>query len=623
VHLSWCGLSFVLRDDSKTIQLFGLLLILRLRLLFRALGGSPLHYVGFTLCMLIVAFVEVVSVGSIPIFTAILAEPVKMQGYLTKIAPGISAMISSQQVFIYVSCISIIVFFLTKNVALSLIGWAQARFIAVRQSDLAIRLLSEFMSRPYIFHLQRDSAALQRIVTTDAFALFSGTVIPATQLITETLIVTLVAVMLVYVNFQAAIAAVLILGGFVLIFYRLFRSRIGDLGGAQQRAGAEMVKWISQALGGVKEVKLLGREDFFVNAFARHVRDYAHDEAYSGMVAQFPRYLIETVVVICMSGAVILMNLRDVALGQILSTLALFGVAAVRLIPSVNRILAALTSMRFHRPAAKAVFDTLPQLVEPSAVKDSPRSATVKVLPFSNVVVENVRYSYSATDMPALDNVSFTVPRGMMVGIAGASGAGKSTLVDIMLGLHRPTTGTVKLDDGDIFSILPVWQRMIGYVPQSIFIINDTIRRNIAFGIESEAIDDDRVWRALRQAQLEEFVKSLPEGLYTSLGEAGSRLSGGQLQRIGIARALYGDPAILVMDEATSALDNQTENELGSMISATVGAKTILVVAHRLNTIKRCDKLIYLDGGRLAGEGHFDELYARDERFRKLMGEMH
>jgi ABC-type multidrug transport system fused ATPase/permease subunit len=382
------------------------------------------------------------------------------------------------------------------------------------------------------------------------------------------------------------------------IFHRLTRRSISRWGLARLHHEGMRIQHLQQGLGAAKDVKLLGREEEFLDQYRQHNVRFTRAAQLQSTLEQLPRLWLEVLAVAALALLVFAMRAQGRDIDSVLPTLGLFAAAAFRIAPSANRLIVSIQSLRYGLP----VVDTLYQELQYEAPAPQARAASTE--PFRDTIeLENVSLHYEGAPTPSLDRVSVVVRRGESVGFIGASGAGKSTLVDVLLGLLVPDSGVVRVDGNDIQRDIRTWQDQIGYVPQSIFLADDTLRRNVAFGLADENIDDESVWRALRAAQLEEFVRHLPEGLATSVGERGIRLSGGQRQRIGIARALYHDPQVIVLDEATSSLDTESEHNVMEAVDALHGEKTIVIVAHRLSTTEKCDRLYRLERGRVVSAG--------------------
>jgi len=503
-----------------------------------------------------------------------------------------------QQTLVVGGMLVLVGVYLVKVLFLAFLAWWQMRFVFGVQVQLSQRLFATYLRQPYTFHLQRNSAQLIRNATGEVSIFAFQGILPCLVLLTEAMVFVGLCGLLLAVEPLGTIVAVSVLGSAAWVFNSLTRAKITRWGKARQHHDGLRIQYLQEGLGGAKDVKLLGRESDFLEQYRLHNAESARVGQFLATLNQMPRLWLELLAVGGLAILVVSMLAQGRALEALLPAVGLFAVAAFRLMPSVSRVLNAVHSLRYAMP----VFDTLHaelQLAAPEAAGARP-----PVPPFRSAVeLRNVTYTYPGAHTTALHDVSLVIRRGEAVGLIGGSGAGKSTLVDILLGLLSPDHGEVRADGEDIQQSIRNWQDQIGYVPQTIYLTDDTLRRNVAFGLSNSQIDSEAVWRSIRAAQLEELVDSLPEGLETMVGERGVRLSGGQRQRIGIARALYHDPAVLVLDEATSSLDTATERGVMQAVRALQSTKTIIIVAHRLSTVDHCDRLYRLERGRLVQEG--------------------
>ncbi|RQO36559.1 ATPase [Herminiimonas sp. KBW02] len=502
----------------------------------------------------------------------------------------------TQQQLVVGGMLSLVFIYLIKGVLLAILAWQQNRFAFDLQVRLSQRLFSIYLSQPYTFHLQRNSAQLIRNVSSEVNMLTTYGVLPALILFSETLIMLGLCSLLLLVEPLGAVIAVGVLGMAAWGFHRFTRRHISRWGDARQLHDGLRMQHLMQGLGGVKDVKLLGRETEFLQKYELHNVQGARVAQRQATLQLLPRLWLEVLAVAGLAILVISMLAQGRALDVVLPTLGMFAAAAFRLMPSVNRILASIQSLRYGLSSIETAYSEI-KLGAPEV-----RSVETGARFAKNIELNHISYSYESAAKPAINNVCLKINRGESIGFIGTSGAGKSTLVDIILGLIKPSSGSVDVDGKDIQYGLRNWQDQIGYVPQAIFLTDDTLRRNVAFGVADEEIDEQAVVDAIKDAQLEPFIESLPEGLATMVGERGVRLSGGQRQRIGIARALYHKPSVLVLDEATSALDTPTESEVMRAVRA-LKDKTVLIVAHRLSTVGHCDRLYRLDGGEVIAAG--------------------
>jgi len=554
-------------------------------------------FIGMALETLGVGLViPVIGLLSQPDFAA--SYPVLQQFFVTLGNP-------SHRTVIAAAMLGLVGVYFLKSLFLAFLAWWQMRFAFGVQEQLSQRLFTVYLRQPYIFHLQRNSAQLIRNVTSEV-SIFTGKgILSIMMLLTESSVLFGLCSLLLLVEPLGALITVSVLGTAAWGFHRFTRRRITHWGEARQHHDGLRIQHLQEGLGGAKDVKLLGRETEFLEQYRLHNSQGARVGRLQATLQQLPRLWLELLAIGGLATLVLSMLAQGRALEAVLPTLGLFAAAAFRLMPSVNRVLGAVQSLRYGLPVINTLYEELKlAALEPAAQNNN------EVHGFQTEIrLIDIRYTYPSASAPALNGLSVSIRKGESVGFIGSSGSGKSTLVDIILGLLTPNAGQVAVDGQDIQINLRAWQDQIGYVPQSIYLTDDTLRRNVAFGLPNEQIDDAAVQRAIQAAQLEEFVSSLPNGLETLVGERGVRLSGGQRQRIGIARALYHDPGVLVLDEATSALDITTERGVMQAVTALRGSKTILIVAHRRSTVEHCDRLSRLEQGRVVEEGSPQQIF--------------
>ncbi len=555
--------------------------------------------------MLIGMLLETLSVGLVIPAIAIMTQPDFISQY-PSLAPVLSYLGSpSMEGIVIIGMFALIVIYAIKSLFLGFLAWRQMGFVYNVQAGLSYELFSGYLSLPYLFHLQRNSAQLINNVINETNLFTHSVLIAGMTILTESLVMIGILTLLIIVEPIGAITVALILGVAGFTFNRMTKGALLKWGEARQKHEGFRIQHLQQGLGGAKDVKLLGRENSFLMEYKIHNDGSARIGWKSKTLSQLPRLWLELLAVTGIAILVLIMIKQGRELETILPTMGLFAAAAFRIMPSVNRILIAIQSLRFSMPVIERLYD------ETRLIKDTAASiVSDEIVSFNgSLELENISFQYPGSDKQIIDNISLTIPCGASVGFIGGSGAGKSTLVDILLGLLTPSEGMVKIDSKDIQKNLRNWQDHIGYVPQTIFLTDDSLRRNIAFGLNNDQIDEHAVIHAVKASQLEQFVKDLPQGLDTIVGERGVRLSGGQRQRIGIARALYHDPQVLVLDEATSSLDIETEQGVMDSVRALQGDKTIVIVAHRLSTVEHCDILFRFENGALVEQGNsFDIL---------------
>ncbi len=490
--------------------------------------------------------------------------------------------------------------YLVKTVVLLLISWRQHLFVTGLNADLSQRLFATYLAQPWPFHLQRNSARLMRGL--DNVTLITESVAWLLILVAESLVLAGIVALLLWWEPLGALAVGIVVIAATLFLDQLTRGRISRWGSLRHQHALQRGKLMQEGLHSVKETLALDRAGGMVARFAAANRSHARVAAKQHFIGQVPRLWYEFVAVAALSTLAAVLAAEGKSARAMIPTLGLFAAAAFRVLPSVNRLATAVNTLRFNDSAVDTVCEDL-ALNNPAA----PQPLGPPMRFEKSVSLEGVSFQYPSAATPALHEVSLTIPKGSAVGIVGASGAGKSTIIDLLLGLLTPTAGRVTADGIDITANPIGWRRLIGYVPQSMYLCDDTIRRNVAFGLPDDQIDDTAVQRALRAAQLEAFVATLPAGAETVVGERGVRLSGGQRQRIAIARGLYHDPQILLLDEATSALDEVTEQEFLAAVNELHRAKTLVIVTHRLSTVAGCDIVYRIEAGRLIHAGRRPE----------------
>ncbi|NCI49082.1 ABC transporter ATP-binding protein [Sediminibacterium roseum] len=509
----------------------------------------------------------------------------------------------SQKAIVSIGMGTLVIVYLIKNFFLTYYIFWQNRFVNDFQVQVSQRLFTTYLRQPYVFHLQRNSATLIRNINTEVVSVFSA-VLSIMNFITEIFVLLGFVVILVSAEPVGSFLMLLVGGIAAWGFSRYMKRNIVKWGEERVFHLGLATQHLMQGLGGAKDVKLLGRESDFLQQFHKHNSRYAHFNRLNTTLQALPRLWLEFLAVIGMSVLVLAIVMQGKDINIILPTLGLFAVAAFRLIPSAIKILNAIQNIRYNQPSINIIYNDITLHAEALSVL-SEHSVGLQ-----GIEVKGLTFFYPDTEKAAVKTVSFELKKGQSIGIVGQSGSGKSTLTDLILGLLSPTDGDIYVNGKSIHEspkTLREWQNSIGYVPQSIYLTDDTMRRNIAFGLSDEKINEDALLTALRSAQLEEFVMSLPEGLDTIVGERGVRLSGGQRQRIGIARALYHNPDVLVLDEATSALDNDTEEAVMRSVELLTN-KTIFIVAHRLTTVKKCDVIIRMKEGVVVEQGTPQEI---------------
>lgn len=491
----------------------------------------------------------------------------------------------------------IAVIYVVKNVYLTFEQNAILSFSYRTRMNLATRLLTTYMNEPYTFHLSKNIAEMQRCLQTDT-SQFMSLINSCLQLAVEFVTCLALGVYLFHTSHSITVLIGLLLGLCVFIFFIISKKVSSKLGRQNEFYNAKLFQWINQSLGGIKEVKILQREKYFIDSYRTNYKKVIWGARVNELLAAVPKYIVETVAIVGLVLAIVVKLLfGHGALETFVPQMAVFAVAAFRLLPSVGKINAYVNNVMYTKASLDMIYQDLCEIEKNKPIDVEWEGKTENWEFKKGVFAEHITYHYPDSDTEVLHDITLEIPKGKTVALIGPSGAGKTTLADIILGLLPPVSGMVKMDDKDVYANLKNWRQKLGYIPQSIYLSDDTIRNNVAFGIYENQIDEDAIWKALEKAQLKEFVQGLENGLDTYVGDRGVRLSGGQRQRIGIARALYHDPEILVLDEATSALDSSTEQAVMESIESLQGFKTMIIIAHRLTTIKNADLVYEVSGG--------------------------
>ena len=494
----------------------------------------------------------------------------------------------------------LIVIYIVKNFYLLYMVRRQNTFIARTRNDMISRVMREFLNRPYEEYLSADIPTTFRLTDSDIPQTFA-LVLCLLQLSTELVVSVCLCTVLLIINWQMTLFVIAILGLMTLFNSKVLKPILNSIGKKNQETASRIAKWRIQAIYGVKDVKVLNREDFFIRNYYESGKvgaDLARDYT---TLNNMPRLMIEMVFMVFILLFILIYIARGGDVTLLAAQLIAFAVAAMRIMPSVNRINTYMTEIAYEEASLNYVYENLTDAMKSNAkMRAIVPDDTGEALQLTDRIrLQDITFRYPDGDKNIFTDASMEVRKGESVGIMGASGAGKSTIVDILLGLLHAQGGEILCDGQNIFTNYPSWLALVGYIPQSIYLVDESIRDNIAFGIDADRIDDERIWAVCEEAQLASFIRTLPEGLDTKIGDRGVRLSGGQRQRIGIARALYNDPEILVFDEATSALDNDTEKALMEAINSFHGKKTMIIIAHRLNTIEKCDRIYKVENEKL------------------------
>ena len=569
----------------------------------------------------VMALFQVIGIASVMPFLALVADPdiIQSDARLRWVYDTLG--FQSTQAFLTFAGIGALVLLVISNALAALTEYLQLRFSWSLNHTLSVRILREYLAKPYVFFLNHNTSALATNILAEVRQTVRGFVLALVQLLSRTVVTLFILALLVAINPMLALMTFGFLGLAYGGVFLLVRRMMADAGRKRSLSDKARFKTATEALAGIKDIKILGNERTFLRRYEHYSRTYERYMARQQVVSLMPRYAFETIAFGGMLVVVLVVMLRGNGLQAVLPTLGVYAFATLRLLPALQSLFTSLTSLRFSVPSIDVLYEDLDP--EKGRMQDEELGSVTPVqpLPFTDrIVLRDITFGYPNTERPVFDGFSLELKANSTVGIVGSTGSGKTTLIDILLGLLAPRSGQLEVDDVPVDDDnVRSWQRNLGYVPQQIYLSDDTIAANIAFGIRAKDIDRAAVERAATMASVHDFIVSeLPLGYDTVVGERGVRLSGGQRQRLGIARALYHDPAVLVFDEATSALDGVTEESIFQAVSALGKSKTIVMIAHRITTVRDCDVIYLLEKGRVVASGTFEHLLETSATFRAM-----
>jgi len=584
-------------------------MIKKLNILFTKKQLSKLYLILFA--SIFATFFELIGIGSIPVFVMLIID---VENLINYISPYISIDLINEidrKTLQITGAILLVSIFVFKNLYLFLLIFFQGKLLQELRSSTSNKLCHYYIYMPYINHLGRNPSILIRAITTDiqsAFVFIQSHII----LIRESLILVALFIFLVVVDPLISFFLLFSLGFPVLFFYNFYKKKIKSKGKDLQIVLGDEIKTVNQSLGSIKETKLSNKEYHFLSYFKKLIQKKESYQFFSYLIYASPRLLLEVVALFSVAMISAFLIFFGKSLDAILPLISLFAISAVRFIPALNVITASFTSVRFYQPYFDFVAKEIKNSGSGSVLfkKDTSTQNEAKNFELNNaILMKDISFVYEEGRRTTLKNINLQIKKGKSVGIIGKSGSGKSTLVDILLGLLEPQKGGVYFDNKNIKNELSLWQKQIGYIPQDIYLLDDTIKKNITFGLKDDEIDEKLLLQTLKTAQLKDFVDTLPDAINTFVGNRGIKLSGGERQRIGIARAMYNLPKIIVFDEATSSLDIENENKILNEIYENRDDKTLIIISHRNNTVKYCDLIYVLEDGKLIDQGSFKEIF--------------
>lgn len=576
-----------------------------LREIYHLLGEGRKKIPIIILLFLTSGLMDLLGIGLVGQYISLIVNPDMLSGRIKSFADYLGLTSDQSMMLTWIGGL-LVGIFLIKTVLIIFVNYKIVSFSFEQQTRLKSILMQSFQNMPYNNYLERNSAEYVHSIQT--FTSSFGTVLHlGLKTVSDTLVGLAILIMLAMINVQALALLVFLLCGVLIGYHNFFRNNIGNYGKKANDAATLMLKGIHEGIEGFKEIRILGKEQHFFQVVSNGARNFAYYTVKFIIISTAPRNLLEFILVVFIVSLVFVFLLTGEALQELIPTIGMFSVAGLRLLPSANALSNTMLQLRFDRHAISELYKDLKKVaIEKVSIAQSDEIEFVA--PFQSFKLQKIHFSYSDNRIPALNDISLEIHAGESIGLIGSSGAGKTTLVDVILGLLEPQQGELFYNGKQLKFALDEWRSQIAYLPQQVFLIDNSFRNNIALGVNDKEIDDILLKEALRQARLKELVKQLPDGVDTMLGEHGIRLSGGQRQRVALARAFYHGRNILVMDEATSALDNETEQEINEEIKHFKGKKTMIVIAHRLTTVQHCDRIFRLGDGKIIETGTSNEI---------------
>lgn len=507
--------------------------------------------------------------------------------------------------------------FVFKNIYLLLVNYILHRFIYKKYTQVSIQLLKKYIEMPYKYHLQANSAFLQRNINTEVFWLFSNIMIPGITFLTELVIALAILLALFYIEPVITMILFSVFGGILFLMMMLIKNKMDSLGLISQSYFGEMIKSVNQSLGSVKLTKVSGVTQYFLDNYQSCIKAYSSNTASLKNISQWPRYFVETILVLVVVFFSIVMIDNNANLSVNLPIIGFFGMAIIRLMPTFNRITSSYTNIRYYSASLDVVVNELND--NKKNTKDVAQNNDGHISFDQSIEFKNVNFAYPESKKNSIRNLSFKIKKGDSIALIGESGSGKTTIVDLVCGLLEPSSGEIMTDGKSIFNNLYEWRSMISYVPQSIYLLDDSLRNNIAYGKDPKDIDNDLIVHVSKLAMLDNYINELEFGYDTKIGENGVKMSGGERQRLGIARALYNNPKILILDESTAALDNKSQEYVLNSIKAIKNEVTVVTIAHRLDTVRSSDLILLIEKGCVKKEISKDTLFDLNIDFSKLI----